>query len=77
MRTTLDINAKLLDGVVEATGEKSKSKAVSRVLEEFIRGIKIDELRAMAGKVQIDDQREEQRAADLERERFLDKLRGG
>ncbi len=53
MRTTLDIEAKLLDGVVEATGEKSKSKAVSRVLEEFIRGIKIDELRAMAGKIDI------------------------
>ena len=57
MRTTLDIDAKLLDGVVAATGEKSKSKAVSKVLEEFVRGIKIDELRAMAGKMQIDDVR--------------------
>ena len=75
MRTTFDIDPKILAEVVEATGEKSKSKAVNKVLEEYIRGIKIDELRAMAGKIQIDDVREEQRAADLKRERFLDKLR--
>ena len=77
MRTTFDIDPKILDQVVEATGENSKSKAVNKVLDEYIQGIKIDELRAMAGKIRVDYVREEQRAADLKRERFLDKLRGG
>ena len=66
MRTTLDIDAKLLDGVVAATGEKSKSKAVSKVLEEFVRGIKIDELRAMAGKIDILDNWRELEESELE-----------
>jgi Arc/MetJ family transcription regulator len=77
MRTTLDVDRKLLDEVVEVTGERSKSAAVNRVLEEFVRRTKINELRAMAGTVHLDDTRAEQREADSRREAFLDKLRDG
>lgn len=77
MRTTLDIDSNLLDSVVEATGETTKSKAVNAALEEYVRRIKIDELREMAGKYQIDDTRAEQREADKRRQAFLDKLRNG
>ena len=77
MRTTLDIDRNLLDSVVEATGEKTKSKAVNAALEEYVRQIKIDELREAAGKYQIDDTRAEQREADKRRQAFLDKLRNG
>lgn len=75
MRTTLDVDRKLLDEVVETTGERSKSAAVSRALEEYVRRTKIDELRAMAGKFRLDDTRMEQRAADRRRQAFLDGLR--
>ena len=34
MRTTLDLDPKLLEDVVRATGRKSKAKAVSKALEE-------------------------------------------
>ena len=77
MRTTLDVDRKLLDEVVETTGERSKSAAVNRALEEYVRRTKIDELRAMAGKILLDDTREEQREAGRRRQAFLDKLRGG
>ena len=77
MRTTLDVDRKLLDEVVEVTGERSKSAAVNRVLEEFVRRTKINELRAMAGTVHLDDTRAEQREADSRREALLDKLRDG
>ena len=77
MRTTLDVDRKLLDEVVKTTGERSKSAAVNRALEEYVRRTKIDELRAMAGKILLDDTREEQRGADRRRQAFLDKLRGG
>ncbi len=77
MRTTLDIDEKLIADVLKATGEKSKSRAVNKVLEEYIRRQKIEEIIAMAGKIIIDDYSEEQRAADKRREDFLDQLRRG
>jgi Arc/MetJ family transcription regulator len=36
-RTTLDLDPKLLERVVEETGEKSKGRAVDRAMEEFLR----------------------------------------
>ena len=76
VRTTLDIDSALLDSVVEATGEKTKSRAVNAVLREYVRRTKIGELRAMAGKIPLDDTRAEQREADRRRQAFLDGLRG-
>ncbi len=71
MRTTLDIDKKLLEEVVEATGEKTKSKAVSQVLVEYVRHIKITELRAMAGKIDIIDNWRELEDLELEHQRKL------
>lgn len=75
MRTTLDVDRKLLDQVVETTGERSKSAAVNRALQDFVRRTKINELRAMAGTLHLDDTRAEQRDADSRRQAFLDNLR--
>ena len=55
MRTTMDIDRKLLDDVVALTGEKTKGKAVSKALEEYIRKKRIEELRAMAGTIDLVD----------------------
>ncbi|MSQ13480.1 MAG: DUF2191 domain-containing protein [Dehalococcoidia bacterium] len=49
MRTTLDLDPKLLDDLVKVTGEKSKSKAVHKALEEYVRRKRTAELIAMAG----------------------------
>ena len=75
MRTTLDIDPDLLDSVVETTGERSKTRAVSKALEEYVRRAKINELRAMAGRIPLNDTREQQRAADRRKQAFLDELR--
>ena len=75
MRTTLDIDERILGAVVKATGEKSRSKAVQRVLEDYLRHRAIDELRGSAGKIGIDDMQEEQRAADRQRHGLLEDLR--
>lgn len=77
MRTTLDIDRELLDKVVEATGERSKTKAVNKALQEYVRRTSINEIREMAGKYAIDDTREEQREADQRRQALLDDLRNG
>ena len=55
MRTTMDIDRKLLDDVVALTGEKTKGKAVNKALEEYIRKKRIEELRAMAGTIDLVD----------------------
>ncbi len=77
MRTTLDIDRELLDRVVEATGERSKTKAVTKALQDYVRRTSIKELREMAGRYLIEDTREEQREADRRRQAFLDGLRSG
>ncbi len=55
MRTTLNIDGKLIDEVTKLTGEKNKGKAVGRALEEYIRRKRIAELIAMRGKVDLVD----------------------
>ena len=75
MRTTLDIDERILGAVVKATGEKSRSKAVQKVLEDYLRHRAIDELRGSAGKIGIDDMQEEQRAADRQRHGLLEDMR--
>ena len=75
MRTTFDVDPDLIDAVVETTGERSKTKAVSKALEEYVRRTKIAELRAMAGRIHLDDTRQEQREVDQRRQSFLDELR--
>ncbi len=77
MRTTLDIDPKLLDRVVEATSEPSKTKAVNKALQEYVRRTSINELREMPGKYVIEDTREEQREAERRRQSFLDGVRNG
>ena len=66
MRTTLNIDEELIDYVVESTGEKTKSKAVNTALKEYVRRRKIDELRAMAGKIDLIDNLEELEALEME-----------
>ena len=72
MRTTLDIDEKLLESVVKLTGEKSKSKAVGKALEEYARRKSMDALRNLAGKIQIDDDWDIWRRTDLGKLRRFD-----
>jgi len=65
VRTTLDIDNKLLEQAVILTGEKNKGKAVNKVLTEWIRRIRIEELKALAGKIEIDDNLKELEELEL------------
>lgn len=76
MRATLNIPDDLLSDVQKITGEKSKTKAITVAMKEFIRQKKIKELIALRGKVQIDYdwQKEEEREMKAQKER--EKLHG-
>jgi Arc/MetJ family transcription regulator len=55
MRTTLDIDEKLVENVKKITGEKGKSKAVQIALEEFVRQDQIRRLLEAPGNITLDD----------------------
>ena len=54
MRATLNIPDDLLSEVQKITGEKSKTKAITVAMKEYIRQKKIKELIALRGKIQVD-----------------------
>ena len=66
MRTRIEIDAKLLEQVLIATGEKSKSKAVHTALEKYVYDWAIEGLRVMAGKIDIEDNWRELEELELE-----------
>ena len=74
MRTTLDIDSQLLDQVVNATGESSKSKAVNAALKEYVRRRYAQELIDSWGKVVVDDFSEEAARLDERRRDYLDSI---
>ena len=74
MRTTLNIDSNLLEKVLDATGEKSKSRAVNAVLKEYIRRKHIQEFIDSWGNIVIDDYSEEALKAEEKKRAFLDSL---
>ena len=54
MRTTVDVAERLLEQVVELTGEKSKNKALNKALEEYVRRKRLEELLSMLGNLDLD-----------------------
>ena len=75
MRTTLDIDERLLNDVVKAVGVKGKSKAVEEALRLYLRAWAVKQLIESAGKIDLIDNREEFRRADAQREEWLDQMR--
>jgi hypothetical protein len=49
------VNPEVLDRVMAETGETSKSRAVEKVLEDYLRRVKLEKLKSMAGKLDLDD----------------------
>ncbi|MBI4307938.1 MAG: type II toxin-antitoxin system VapB family antitoxin [Chloroflexi bacterium] len=55
MRTTLDIDKEVLDEVVRLKGERGKSKAVTKALQDYVRRKKIEKLWSLAGRIDLVD----------------------
>ena len=74
MRTTIDLDGKLLDSVVDATGEKSESRAVNAALKEYMRRKHVQELIDSWGEIVVDDYSDDALRLDEGRRAFLDSL---
>jgi len=65
MRATLNLPDELINEVMKITGEKTKTKALIKVLEEYIRQMKIKKLIELSGKIEIVDVTEELENVEL------------
>jgi Arc/MetJ family transcription regulator len=65
MRTTIDLDPKLLEAVERITGETSPSKAVNAALRELVRRQKLRDLRDMIGKMGLEDNWREMEKLEL------------
>jgi len=70
MRTTLNIPDELIKELHRFSNEKSKTKAVSIAIKDYIRRKKIEHLLSLSGKINIDYEwkKEEEKEIELEEE---------
>jgi metal-responsive CopG/Arc/MetJ family transcriptional regulator len=74
MRATLNIPDDLMTEVQKATGEKSKTKAITVAMKEFIKQKKIKQLLALRGKIQVDYDWEKEEELEMKAQREREKL---
>lgn len=54
MRTTLDLNEKLIQELMDVTSAKTKTDAIHQAASELIRRKKLDQLKSLSGKIHLD-----------------------
>jgi Arc/MetJ family transcription regulator len=69
MRTTIDVDPRLLAEAERITGETSPSKAVNAALRELVRRRKLSELREMLGTTDWEDNLAELEELEAEKAR--------
>ncbi|OQW34289.1 MAG: hypothetical protein A4E19_02175 [Nitrospira sp. SG-bin1] len=75
MRTTLDLNEKLIRELMDVTSAKTKTDAIHQAASELIRRKKLDRLKSLSGKIHLDldwkklEQNEIRRQVSLKRRR--------
>lgn len=67
MRTTLDLDESLVAALMKTTKAKTKTEAIHLAMTELIRRKKVEQLKALSGKVHISYVRSAQKQADRSR----------
>ena len=66
MLITLDVPDTLFEELMETTKAKTKTRAICRAIEEYIRRKKIEKLLSLQGKVDIDDTWKDMEALEVQ-----------
>ncbi|HYA12237.1 MAG TPA: type II toxin-antitoxin system VapB family antitoxin [Thermodesulfovibrionales bacterium] len=74
MRATLNIPDDLVSEVQKLSGEKSKTKAITTAMKEYIRQKKVKELLSLRGKIQIDYDWEKEEERELETQKKREEI---
>jgi len=77
MRTTLNLDDKLVAELMEATQAKTKTEAIHRAMAELIRKTKVEQLKSLSGRLSITDASKSQRRAEKKRQTLHQRLSHG
>jgi hypothetical protein len=77
MRTTLDLNDKLIAQLMKVTSAKTKTEAIHQAAAEMIRRKQADRLKALSGKLRLDLDWKSLERAELRRQTSLRRRRHG
>jgi len=55
MRTTLNVDDSIIKDLVRFTKAKTRTEAVNKGLKEFVRRKRIEQLKNLSGKIEIED----------------------
>jgi Arc/MetJ family transcription regulator len=69
VRTTITVPDEVLGELMKYTNAKTRTEAVNKGLEELIRRLKIEKLRSLRGKFQIEDNWKQLRASEVRENR--------
>lgn len=65
MRTTLNVDEKILDEVISLTGAKNRSQAINWVLEDFVKKKRLQRLLELRGSLHLENNWKELREMEL------------
>ena len=77
MRATLNIPNDLLSEVQRYTGEKSKTKAITMAMQEYLRQKKLRDLLELRGKIEFDYDWEKAEELEIKAQKEREALLGG
>jgi hypothetical protein len=74
MRATLNIPDELISEVQKLSGERSKTRAITVAMREFVRQQKIKKLIALRGKIRIDYDWKKEEEVEMKAQRKREKI---
>ena len=66
MRTTLNVDEKILDEVISLTGAKNRSQAINLVLQDFVKEKRLQKLLDLRGTLHLDNNWKDLREMELD-----------
>ncbi len=69
MRTTITVQDEVLHDLMKYTDAKTRTEAVNKALKSWVQHLKIEKLRALRGKFQIEDNWKQLRALEVQESR--------
>ncbi len=75
MRATFELPDELVEDLLQVSGEKKKTRAISIAIEDYIRRKRMEKLLSLSGKIEIDVGWEEMEADELKGMRHRENIR--
>jgi hypothetical protein len=66
MRATLSIPDNLIEDLVKETGAKTKTQAITRAIEDYLKKRRLEKLLSLQGKLDLEENWKEMEALEME-----------